>query len=325
MKSVRVFTDDPITDEDKKLILTSAIQAPSAGCQLLYTILDITDQNKKDRLADLCDHQTFIAAGQMVLIFCADCQKWDAFYKEAGISPRRPGAGDLLLQGHALSVGAKQQCIVGDHRRVAAQKARRLCAVLPIGQTDAVRKLPGGVPQEIFSALIAERAQHKRQILHRSDGLVSAEARFAHAVCEFAFVGVAHVGLCPVGNVSKRDVPFAAFGLCFLAEQADEHRHGFRSRRRTVQIEFWAAIRVLSCALEKAQLVERLRSILRLRISSKRHWYEPEQQDERQQQTHDSPIPFHFHFSPLFDTYSTPDMLEAAETRLYPPCGAYTP
>ena len=67
------------------------------------------------------------------------------------------------------------------------------------------------------------------------------------------------------------------------------------------------------------------RSILRLRLSSKRHWYEPEQQDERQRQTHDSPIPFHFHFSPLFDTYSTPDMLEAAETRLYPPCGAYTP
>ena len=41
-KSVRVFTDDPITDEDKKLILTSAIQAPSAGCQLLYTIRDLT-------------------------------------------------------------------------------------------------------------------------------------------------------------------------------------------------------------------------------------------------------------------------------------------
>ena len=89
-KSVRVFTDDPITDEDKKLILTSAIQAPSAGCQLLYTILDITDQTKKDRLADLCDHQAFIAAGQMVLIFCADCQKWDAFY-------RRPGSHRAVL------------------------------------------------------------------------------------------------------------------------------------------------------------------------------------------------------------------------------------
>ena len=78
-KSVRVFTDDPITDEDKKLILTSAIQAPSAGCQLLYTILDITDQNKKDRLADLCDHQTFIAAGQMVLIFLCRLSEMGCF------------------------------------------------------------------------------------------------------------------------------------------------------------------------------------------------------------------------------------------------------
>ena len=38
-KSVRVFTDDPITDEDKKLILTSAIQAPSAGCQLWISLI----------------------------------------------------------------------------------------------------------------------------------------------------------------------------------------------------------------------------------------------------------------------------------------------
>lgn len=113
-KSVRVFTDDPITDEDKKLILTSAIQAPSAGCQLLYTILDITDQTKKDRLADLCDHQAFIAAGQMVLIFCADCQKWDAFYKEAGISPRCPGAGDLLLAVEDAMIAAQNAVVAAE-------------------------------------------------------------------------------------------------------------------------------------------------------------------------------------------------------------------
>ena len=113
-KSVRVFTDDPIADEDKKLILTSAIQAPSAGCQLLYTILDITDQTKKDRLADLCDHQAFIAAGQMVLIFCADCQKWDAFYKEAGISPRCPGAGDLLLAVEDAMIAAQNAVVAAE-------------------------------------------------------------------------------------------------------------------------------------------------------------------------------------------------------------------
>ena len=96
-KSVRVFTDDPITDEDKKLILTSAIQAPSAGCQLLYTILDITDQTKKDRLADLCDHQAFIAAGQMVLIFCAD----DAMI----------AAQNAVVAAESLGIGS---CYIGD-------------------------------------------------------------------------------------------------------------------------------------------------------------------------------------------------------------------
>ena len=75
-KSVRVYTDQPISEEDKRLILQAAMEAPTAGNQQLYTILDITDQDLKDRLAITCDNQPFIANGNMVLIFCADCQKW---------------------------------------------------------------------------------------------------------------------------------------------------------------------------------------------------------------------------------------------------------
>ena len=42
-KSVRVFTDAPVTGEERAAILEAAFQAPTAGCQQLYTILDITD------------------------------------------------------------------------------------------------------------------------------------------------------------------------------------------------------------------------------------------------------------------------------------------
>lgn len=96
-KSVRVFTEEEISPEDRESILQAALQAPSAGCQLLYTILDITDQGKKEKLAELCDHQPFIAKAKLVLIFLADCRKWLSFYREAGLGPREPGAGDLLL------------------------------------------------------------------------------------------------------------------------------------------------------------------------------------------------------------------------------------
>ena len=75
-KSVRVFTDREITPEEKRAVLEAAVQAPSAGNQQLYTILDITDQSIKDKLVDTCDHQPFIAEAKMVLIFCADCKKW---------------------------------------------------------------------------------------------------------------------------------------------------------------------------------------------------------------------------------------------------------
>lgn len=124
-KSIRVFTQEKIGQEEKESILNAALQAPSAGCQLLYTILDITDQKKKERLAELCDHQPFIADAKLVLVFCADCRKWLSFYREAGLEPRDPGAGDLLLAVEDALIAAQNavtaaeslgigSCYIGD-------------------------------------------------------------------------------------------------------------------------------------------------------------------------------------------------------------------
>lgn len=96
-KSVRAFTDRKVTDEEKFLILKSATEAPTAGNQQLYTIIDITDAKIKAELADLCDHQPMIAKAPLVLVFCADCKKWYDAYAETECNPRAPGEGDLML------------------------------------------------------------------------------------------------------------------------------------------------------------------------------------------------------------------------------------
>ena len=75
-KSVRVFTDELITEEERNIILNAALQAPSAGNMEMYSIIDVQDQQLKDQLAVLCDHQPFIATAKLVLIFLADYQKW---------------------------------------------------------------------------------------------------------------------------------------------------------------------------------------------------------------------------------------------------------
>lgn len=96
-KSVRAYTDREIGKAEKEAILLAAAEAPTAGNQQLYTILDITDQALKDKLVDTCDHQPMIAQAKMVLIFCADCKKWYDAYIAVGCQTRRPGVGDLML------------------------------------------------------------------------------------------------------------------------------------------------------------------------------------------------------------------------------------
>lgn len=96
-KSVRAYTDREIGKAEKDAILCAAAQAPTAGNQQLYTILDITDQALKEKLVETCDHQPMIAQAKMVLIFCADCKKWYDAYLSVGCQTRKPGVGDLML------------------------------------------------------------------------------------------------------------------------------------------------------------------------------------------------------------------------------------
>lgn len=113
-KSVRVFEERPIADESKKEILLAAMQAPTAGNQQLYTILDITDQKLKNRLAESCDHQPFIAKAPMVLIFCADILKWVDVFEEGGSNPRKPGCGDLILAIDDALIAAQNAVVAAE-------------------------------------------------------------------------------------------------------------------------------------------------------------------------------------------------------------------
>lgn len=110
-KSVRAYEERRISEEEKAAILEAARQAPTAGNMTLYTILDITDQAKKERLAVTCDNQPFIAKAPMVLIFCADYRRWyDIFCKYEG-TVRKPAEGDLFL-AQADALIAAQSAVV---------------------------------------------------------------------------------------------------------------------------------------------------------------------------------------------------------------------
>lgn len=110
-KSVRVFTDRQITPEEVSAILEAAVNAPTAGNQQLYTIINVTDPQLKAQLAESCDHQPFIAKAPLVLIFCADCRKWYNTFLEYGCEPRKPGVGDLMLAVSDTNIAAQNAVV----------------------------------------------------------------------------------------------------------------------------------------------------------------------------------------------------------------------
>ncbi len=113
-KSVRLFDGRAISDADKAAILRAAVEAPTAGNQQLYTIIDVVSEEKRKTLAVLCDNQPFIAKAAMVLVFCADCRKWYRAFRAAGAEPREIGVGDLLLAVSDTNIAAENAVIAAE-------------------------------------------------------------------------------------------------------------------------------------------------------------------------------------------------------------------
>ncbi len=190
-KSVRAFTDAPVPEEVKRAVLDAAMEAPTAGCQQLYTIIDVTEPALKRTLADTCDHQPFIANAPLVLVFCADAQRWYDAYLEAGLSPRAPEAGDLMLAVCDAVIAAENAvtaaeslglgtCYIGDimeqcetHRALLQLPPYVFPAAMLVGGYPTQQQLAREKPARLDMAYVVHE-----NVYRRADG-VALRAMFA--------------------------------------------------------------------------------------------------------------------------------------------------
>ena len=105
-KSIRAYAKTPVSPQVQAALRQATLRAPTAGNLMLYSILDITDQRLKDRLAQTCDDQPFIATAPLLWLFLADYQRWFDGFLASGVQQdcaaknenmRTPAEGDLFL------------------------------------------------------------------------------------------------------------------------------------------------------------------------------------------------------------------------------------
>lgn len=147
-KSVRAFTGQRIEEPCVQAILRAAAAAPTAGNQQLYTILRITDSALLARLSQSCDHQPFIAKGDLVLVFCADCLKWYDAFRDAGCEPRRPGPGDLLLAVDDALIAAQNAVVAAESLGIGS------CYIGDIMENAQVHRDLLDLPEYVFPAAL---------------------------------------------------------------------------------------------------------------------------------------------------------------------------
>ncbi len=177
-KSVRVFTGEPISSKKKALILEAATQAPTAGNQQLYTIIDVTDKALKERLAVTCDNQPFIAEADMVLVFVADCQKWYDGFKDAGAEPRNPGVGDLMLAVTDTAIAAQNAVVAAESLGIGS------CYIGDIMENAEIHKEILNLPEYTFPAvMLVFGYPTKQQVLREKPQRVA----MSHIVHENAY------------------------------------------------------------------------------------------------------------------------------------------
>lgn len=85
--SCRDFSDQPIDEEVLQRLLEASVCAPSSGGFQNYSIIKVTDSEKKQTLAKLCRKQGFIGKAPVNLVFCVDLHRERRIAQSCSVLP----------------------------------------------------------------------------------------------------------------------------------------------------------------------------------------------------------------------------------------------
>jgi nitroreductase len=117
--SIRKFNDKRIPQNQKDLIIGSAMRGATAGNMMAYSIIKIESKDNLLNLAQSCDEQPFIANADLALLFVADNYKWHKYFEQRNINEifldyKGPCVSDLMLGIEDAMIAAQNAVIAAE-------------------------------------------------------------------------------------------------------------------------------------------------------------------------------------------------------------------
>ena len=140
-RSIRAFTNQGVSEEDVRILIDAARNAPSAGNIQPWDFIIVRKPEAKSKLALAALNQTFIEEAPVVIVVCADETASESGYGSRGktlfcIQDTAAATQNILITAHSRGLGT---CWIGAFREEEAKDALdipdgvRPVAIIPVG------------------------------------------------------------------------------------------------------------------------------------------------------------------------------------------------
>lgn len=126
-RSVRRFTDEPVSEKALDLILEAAQRAPTSSNLQSYSIIVVDEPGIKEQICVMGGNQRFVVECGVLLVFCSDISRHIHICRERGypyrgdqINTLLVAHGDALMAGQNAAIAAESMgfgtCMLGNVR-----------------------------------------------------------------------------------------------------------------------------------------------------------------------------------------------------------------
>jgi nitroreductase len=104
-RSVRSFTDEPVSPEEIETIVKAGMYAPSGHDIRAWRFMTITNRETLDAIADLSEYWFMLKKATLAVVVCCAMDERQGFEIEMCLSNTSAATENILLAAHALGLG----------------------------------------------------------------------------------------------------------------------------------------------------------------------------------------------------------------------------
>lgn len=113
-RSIRKYTDEPVSESDIRTLLEAAMAAPSAANLTPWHFIVVTDRNVLDQLSDALPYGKMLFEAPLCIAVCGDTDMSPDYWSQDCSAATE----NLLLAANALGLGAVWLGVYPRHERV---------------------------------------------------------------------------------------------------------------------------------------------------------------------------------------------------------------